>query len=151
MGRLAPGRRRRSPADRFDDLLDHLFQDRIVDWSQADAQACARIMEGQRRRREPLDDHVPDAFLAAAATTRGLAIVTTNTDEFRAAACEGSGLQTGKSRPCLAGCGTHLQHPDPRSVNDHEKSGQDQQVGQQRQRDRKRAHGSHAGVEVEGR
>ena len=83
IGRLAPGRRRRSLADRFDDLLDDLFQDRIVDWSLADAQACARIMEDKRRRGEPLDDHVPDAFLAAAATTRGLAIVTRNTREFR--------------------------------------------------------------------
>ena len=32
---------------------------------------------------EPLDDHVPDAFLAGAAACRGLAIVTQNTGEFR--------------------------------------------------------------------
>ncbi len=83
IGRLAPGKRRRGLADRFHDLLDELFEDRIVDWSQADAQACARIMEGKRRRSESLDDHVPDAFLAAAAATRGLAIVTRNTGEFR--------------------------------------------------------------------
>ena len=83
IGRINPGRRRRDLADRFQDLLDELFEDRIIDWSQADAQACARIMEDKRRRGEPLDDHVPDAFLAAAATTRGLAIVTRNTGEFR--------------------------------------------------------------------
>ena len=83
IGRLAPGKRRRGLADRFHDLLDELFEDRIVDWTQADAQACARIMEGKRRRGESLDDHVPDAFLAAAAATRGLAIVTRNTGEFR--------------------------------------------------------------------
>ena len=83
IGRLAPGRRRRGLADRFHDLLDELFEDRIVEWTLADAQACARIMEGKRRRGEALDDHVPDAFLAAAAATRGLAVVTRNTGEFR--------------------------------------------------------------------
>ena len=83
IGRLAPGRRRRGLADRFHDLLDELFEDRIVDWTQADAQACARLMEDKRQRGEALDDHVPDAFLAAAAATRGLAVVTRNTGEFR--------------------------------------------------------------------
>ena len=83
IGRLAPGRRRRGLADRFHDLLDELFEGRIVAWTLADAQACARIMEEKRRRGEALDDHVPDAFLAAAAATRGLAVVTRNTSEFR--------------------------------------------------------------------
>ena len=40
-------------------------------------------MEDKRRRGEPLDDHVPDAFLAAAAASRGLAVLTRNTGEFR--------------------------------------------------------------------
>ena len=83
IGRLAPGRRRDGLADRFHDLLGELFEDRIVDWTLADAQACARIMEEKRRRGEPLDDHVPDAFLAAAAASRGLAVVTRNAGEFR--------------------------------------------------------------------
>lgn len=83
IGQLDSGRRRRGLADRFQDLLDELFEDRIVEWSLADAQACARIMEDKRRRGEPLDDHVPDAFLAAAAATRGLAVVTRNAGEFR--------------------------------------------------------------------
>ena len=83
IGRIDPGRRRRDLADRFHDLLDELFEDRIVDWSLADAKACARIMEDKRRRGEPLDDHVPDAFLAATASTRGLTVVTRNTGEFR--------------------------------------------------------------------
>ena len=83
IGRLAPGRRRRGLADRFHDLLDELFEDRVVDWTLADASSCARIMEDKRRRGEALDDHVPDAFLAAAATTRGLGVVTRNTREFR--------------------------------------------------------------------
>ena len=71
IGRLAPGRRRRGLAYRFHDLLDGLIEDRIVDWTLADAQACARIMEDKRRRGEPLDDHVPGAFLAAAAVRAG--------------------------------------------------------------------------------
>ena len=83
IGRVDPGRRRRALADRFQDLLDELFEDRIVDWSLADAQVCARIMEEKRRRGEPLDDHVLDAFLAATAASRGLAVVTRNAGEFR--------------------------------------------------------------------
>lgn len=83
IGRLAPGRRRDGLAARFHDLLDELFEDRIVEWSLADARACARIMEEKRRCGEPLDDHVPDAFLAAAAACRGLAILTRNAREFR--------------------------------------------------------------------
>lgn len=83
IGRLPSGRRRDSLADRFHDLLDELFEDRIVDWSLDDARTCARIMEDKRRRGEPLDDHLPDAFLAAAAATRGLVVVPRNTREFR--------------------------------------------------------------------
>lgn len=83
IGRLAHGQRRRGLASQFRYLLDELFEDRIVEWSLADARACAHIMEEKRRRGEALDDHVPDAFLAAAAVTRRLAIVTRNTDEFR--------------------------------------------------------------------
>ena len=83
IGRLSPGRRRRDLVVRFDDLLDELFEDRVAEWTLADARACARIMEDKRRRGEPLDDHVPDAFLAAVAATRGLAVVTRNTSEFR--------------------------------------------------------------------
>ena len=83
IGRLSPGRRRENLAARFHDLLDDLFEDRIVDWSLSDARACARIMEQKRRRGESLDDHVPDAFLAATAVSRGLTVVTRNIGEFR--------------------------------------------------------------------
>ena len=83
IGRLTPGQRRRGLTERFQDLVDELFEDRIVDWTLADARTCARIMEDKRRSGESLDDHVPDAFLAAAAATRGLAVVTRNTGEFR--------------------------------------------------------------------
>ena len=83
ISRLAPGKRRRGLADRFQDLLDELFEDRIVEWTLADARACARIMEDKRRSGEALDDHVPDAFIAAAAAMRGLVVVTRNTSEFR--------------------------------------------------------------------
>ena len=83
IGRLPAGRRRQTLADHFHDLLDDLFENRIVDWSLADARRCARIMEDKRRRGEPLDDHIPDAFLAAAAASRGLVVLTRNTGEFR--------------------------------------------------------------------
>jgi len=83
IGRLDPGRRRSGLAQRFRDLLDELFEDRILDWTLADARSCARIMEDKRRRGEALDDHLPDAMIAAAAATRGLGVVTRNMDEFR--------------------------------------------------------------------
>ena len=83
IGRLDPGRRRDDLVERFQGLLDELFEGRIFDWTLADAQACARIMEEKRRQGEPLDDHLPDAYLAAAAACRGLAVVTRNAGEFR--------------------------------------------------------------------
>ena len=83
IGRLDPGRRRRELAERFQDLLDDLFEDRVVAWSAADARACARIMEVKRRFGEPLDDYVPDALLAAAAAVRDLAVVTRKRAKFR--------------------------------------------------------------------
>ena len=83
IGRLPPGRRRNRTEQRFDDLVHDLFDDRIVDWTRHDARACAQIMEVKRRRGEALDDHVPDAFLAASAVSRGLAIITRNTAEFQ--------------------------------------------------------------------
>ncbi len=83
IGRLDPGRRRDDLAERFQGLLDEFFEGRILDWTPADARACAYIMEEKRRRGEPLDDHLPDAFLAAAAACRGLAVVTRNAGEFR--------------------------------------------------------------------
>lgn len=54
-----------------------------MDWTLADAQACADIMEAKRRLGEPLDDHLPDAMTAAAAVTRGLTVLTQNEAEFR--------------------------------------------------------------------
>ena len=77
------GRRRNDLAERFQGLLDELFLDRIVHWTLGDARACARIMEEKRRRGEPLDDHLPDAILAATAACRGLTIATRNASEFR--------------------------------------------------------------------
>ena len=78
------GRRRRDLADWFQSLFDELFEDWIIEWSLADAQACARITEEKCRRGEALEGHMPDAFLAAAAATRGLAVVTRNTSESSA-------------------------------------------------------------------
>lgn len=83
IGLLDTGRRRDTLADRFQNLLDDLFEDRIFDWTLNDARECARIMEAKRRRGEALEYHLPDAFLAATAARRGLTIVTRNTSEFR--------------------------------------------------------------------
>ena len=83
IGRLDSGKRRESLAARFQNVLDECFDQRTLSWTADDARACVRIMEEKRRRGEPLDDHIPDAFLVAAAATRGLTIVTRNTKEFR--------------------------------------------------------------------
>lgn len=83
IGRLDPGRRRNGLANRFQNLLDELFENRVVDWTAADARVCARIMEVKRRCGEPLDNHLPDACVAAVAACRGLAVVTRNASEFR--------------------------------------------------------------------
>ena len=98
LGRLAPGRRRDGLSERFRELLDEHFEDRIVNWTPADADACARIMEAKRRRGESLDDHVSDAFLAASATTRGLGVVTRNVREFRNTGIEVIDPWTAESR-----------------------------------------------------
>lgn len=84
----AVSRRQNTLFDRFQDLLDELFEDRVVDWTLADLRECARTMEDKRSRCEPIDDHDPDAFLAAAAASRGLAAVTRNTREVRGAEVE---------------------------------------------------------------
>ena len=83
IGLLDPGRRRDDLAERFQNLLDDLFEERIFDWTSDDARECARIMEAKRRRGEALEDHLPDAFLAATAARRSLAIVTRDVSEFR--------------------------------------------------------------------
>ena len=83
IGRLDPMSRRQDLARRFQALLTLVFQDQVLDWTLADAQACASIMEDKRRLGEPLDSHVPDAMLAGTAASRGLAMVTRNTRDFR--------------------------------------------------------------------
>ena len=83
IGLLDSGRRRDALAERFQNLLDDLFDERIFDWTLDDARECARIMEEKRRRGEALEDHLPDAFLAATAARHGLTIVTRNASEFR--------------------------------------------------------------------
>ncbi len=83
IGRLDPGQRREDLAERFQWLLDDFFEDRIFDWSIADARACALVMEKKRRRGESLDSHLPDAMLVGTALHHGLSIVTRNEQEFR--------------------------------------------------------------------
>ena len=83
IGRIEPGGRREDLARRFEGILDSLFQDRVFDWTAADARACASIMETKRRRGEPLDGHLPDAMLVGTAIRRDLSIVTRNQKDFR--------------------------------------------------------------------
>ena len=83
IGRIEPGGRRADLVRRFEGILDSLFQDRVFDWTAADARAYVRIMEAKRRRGEPLDGHLPDAMLAGTAIRHGLSIVTRNQRDFR--------------------------------------------------------------------
>ena len=83
IGGLDPGRRRSDLRARFQSVLDEAFDGRVLDWTLADAQACADIMEAKRRLGEPLDGHLPDAMIAATAVTRGLTVLTRNEQEFR--------------------------------------------------------------------
>ncbi len=74
------------PEPRVVAFLDSIAEDglglsSITVWEVLDG--LGRLAPGKRRRGEALDDHVPDAFLAASASTRGLAVVTRNTGEFR--------------------------------------------------------------------
>ena len=83
IGRLDDLSRRDELERRFAAILNDLFEDRVLDWTARDAQACARIMDGRRRQGEPLDDHLSDAMLAGSAAIRGLVVVTRNTRDFR--------------------------------------------------------------------
>ena len=83
IGRLEPGQRRADITERFQDLLDDVFEDRVFGWDAADAQVCADIMETKRRRGELLDSHLPDAMIAGTAVRYDLTIVTRNEREFR--------------------------------------------------------------------
>ena len=81
--RLDDSTRRDELERRFEGILNDLFADRVLSWTARDAHECARIMEVRRRRGEPLEDRLPDAMLAASAISRGLAVVTRNTGDFR--------------------------------------------------------------------
>ena len=83
IGRLSPGRRREELAERFQGILEDLFEDSVLGWGLDDAEACARVMEEKRRQGEPLDDHLPDAMLAGMALARGLTLITRNERDFR--------------------------------------------------------------------
>lgn len=82
IGQLDPGKRRDDIAERFQRIVGDIFENRVFDWTPADAEVCARIMEDKRRRGEPLDSHLPDAMLASTAIRSGCVIVTRNESEF---------------------------------------------------------------------
>ena len=83
IGCLDPGHRRGDLRSRFQRVLDEVFDGRVFDWTRDDAEACANIMEEKRRLGEPLDDHLPDAMIAATAVTRRLTVLTSNESKFR--------------------------------------------------------------------
>ena len=83
IGRLDQGHRRTDLRSRFQSVLNDVFDGRVFDWTLADAGACADIMEEKRRRGEPLDDHLPDAMIAATAVNRRLTMLTRDESEFR--------------------------------------------------------------------
>ena len=83
IGRLPASQRREDLRQRFLHFLEDLTEGRVFDWTLEDAQACARIMEIKRHRGEPLDGHLPDAMIAAAALNRRLTVMTRNEREFR--------------------------------------------------------------------
>ena len=83
IGRLPASERRDDLRQRFLRFLDDLAQGRVFDWTLADAQTCARIMEDKRRQGEPLDGHLPDAMIAATALNHRLTLMTRNEREFR--------------------------------------------------------------------
>ena len=76
-------RRSLSETVKLNGVNPHAWLKAIVDWSLVDVRECARTMEEKRRRGEPLDALVPDAFVAAAAVSCRLAVVTRNTGKFR--------------------------------------------------------------------
>lgn len=83
IGRLKTGQRREELATRFQNILDDIFEDHVLDWTASDALECAVIMEIKRRMGESLDHRLPDGMLAGTASSRNLTIVTGNEKEFR--------------------------------------------------------------------
>ena len=83
IGRLTTEQRREELAMRFRNILEDVFEDRVLDWTASDALECAVIMIIKRRMGESLDHRLPDSMLAGAASSRNLTIVTDNEKEFR--------------------------------------------------------------------
>ena len=83
IGGLSLAQRREELATRFQNILDDIFEDRVLDWTASDALECAVIMKIKRRMGESLDHRLPDGMLAATASSRNLTIVTGNEKAFR--------------------------------------------------------------------
>ena len=83
IGRLTTEQRREELAMRFRNILEDVFEDRVIAWTASDALECAVIMVIKRRMGESLDHRLPDGMLAGAASSRNLTIVTDNEKEFR--------------------------------------------------------------------
>ena len=83
IGGLSLEQRREELATRFQNILDDVFEGRVLDWTASDALECAVIMKIKRRMGESLDHRLPDGMLAATASSRNLTIVTGNEKAFR--------------------------------------------------------------------
>lgn len=62
IGRLLSSWHQNSLFGRFQTFTDELFEDRIVDWTLAEARECVCIMKDKLRHGEPLDDHFLTPF-----------------------------------------------------------------------------------------
>ena len=80
---LSLEQRREELATRFQNILDDIFEDRVLDWTASDALECAVIMKIKRRMGESLDHRLLDGMLAGTASSRNLTIVTGNEKAFR--------------------------------------------------------------------
>lgn len=80
---LSTGKRRDGLTRRFDGLVRDLFGAGVFDFTASAAEQCASIMARKRELGESLDDHLPDAMIAATAADAGLTVATRNFTEFR--------------------------------------------------------------------
>lgn len=79
---LPNGKRRDDLVLQFEGLVSDLFGAGIFDFTSGAAQRCAAIMARKRALGESLDDHLPDAMIAAIAAEAGLAVATRNKSEL---------------------------------------------------------------------
>jgi hypothetical protein len=78
--RLPPGRRRRELEDLIETIVKPMFEDRIIDFDSAAAEAAARIRADQIM--QGLNTDIPDSQIAGIAQNRNVPLATRNTRDF---------------------------------------------------------------------